>query len=148
MAFDLPTVRGAIANQVATNVTRAVNVFNGYMPENPLLPAVIVQPDDDFLIFHETFSRTGIVTAQFRIRLFADPGPGMDGQIVIDEMLSTGTSRYSVVDALMADQAFGGAVSTSALTVGKYDGRVVWGQPDGQNVADAAHIVLLTQTNP
>lgn len=144
--LDLGTIRAAVADQIKQTIDRQVNVYGGYLPTNPDSPAVLVEPGEEYVTFQGSLG-TGPSTINLRLRCLVEPGlTGMDGQMVLDELLSNGST--SIRQACQSDPSFGGAVNTShVLEAVRWDGLVVMGLPDSQAVAWSASVFLtLTHT--
>lgn len=149
MGLDLQTIRGALATQLRAFVSSQVNVYDGYIPDSPTPPAIIVGPDPDtYITYHESFSQTGLAAVHFRLTVITPPGPGVDGQIALDSFLSAGTgTTNSVLDALDADRTFAGTVSAHVVTRVEALGRIALSELLDQQVqGDAAAIFLDVHT--
>ena len=118
MAFKLSTVREAIGAQLLANLDRETNVdIDGEGMPAPVVRLVMDAPPNYF----GTFGPDGVCECRFRLEI--DPA-GVDQSAVIrlDDYLSVGTGNgSSVIDALKADQSFGGAVSGMRYEPGEYD---------------------------
>ena len=118
MAFTLSAVREAIGAQLRANLTNETNVdVDGAGMPAPVIRLVMDAPPDYF----GTFGPDGVCECRFRLEI--DPA-GVDQSAVIrlDDYLSVGTGNgSSVIDALKADQSFGGAVSGMKYEPGEYD---------------------------
>jgi hypothetical protein len=116
--FSLATVRAAIGNQLRENLAEEVNVdVDGAGMSAPVVRLQMDRVPDYF----GTYGPDGVAFCRFRVVL--DPG-GVDQSAVIrlDRMLDVGQGNgSSVIDALMVDQSFGGAVSGFTYEPGEYD---------------------------
>jgi hypothetical protein len=148
MALDLVAIRRAVADQIQRSVGRTVNVYGGYVPDTLNLPAVVVYPDTEYVNYEETFGSSGLAEVQLRLRVFIPPGPGVDGQQVLDEFLSAGAGHpNSLLDAVNAGRTFGGVVANSVVNGCRSLGRIFLAVPDGQTPVDAGEILLTLRTH-
>jgi hypothetical protein len=128
MALDIPTIRAALAEQIKSNISTEVNIYAGYRPTNPMLPAVIVLPADDGpYVDYEGSLKRPIATVRFSVQVLTRPGTGQgaDGQRLLDAFISSapgGGAPDSILDAIRSDRLLGGAV-VEAPVVGPWDYR-------------------------
>jgi len=122
MAFTLSVIRTAIYDQLRANLDRETNVsVDGREMPPPVIRFELTSTPD----YWETFGVDGMCAVEARLVL--DPG-GVDESAVkrLDEYLSVGTgNNSSVIDALMADKTFGGAVDALEVRPGAYDADTV-----------------------
>lgn len=86
------------------------------IPEDVVLPAAVVVPDEPFITYNLTINR-GNVTLFFRVTLLASRTAIAEGQDRLDAYLSTGANETkSAVDALYGDPTLGGAASSLVVT--------------------------------
>ncbi len=124
MAVDIGAIREALVGQVALGIDRQVNRY-AYQPNAPQLPAVICVPGDEYVAYHESFAPNAAVSIQFDLLLLAAPGPDVDGQILLDQLLSAGTGQgNSVIDAIEADRTLGGTVHDAIVRTASSEGRI------------------------
>lgn len=97
------------------------------IPEDIVVPAAVVVPDDPFTEYAIVVNR-GTVTLHFRITLVVSKTSMRAGQDLLDGYLSTGSAETSsVVDALYADATLGGSASTLVVVEGVEYGSTVIG---------------------
>lgn len=149
MALNLVEIRQALAAQIRLNVSRGVNVYDGYTPASPSLPAILITPDPDvYLTYHATFAQTGMAVVHLRLTVAVPPGPDTDGQRVLDEFLSAGSGLpNSVLDAVLVDKTLDGTVGDCVVQSVEYLGRIYLSENVDQQVqADAAALLLEIHT--
>jgi len=116
--FTLATIRAAIGDQLRANLAEEINVD----VDGAGMPAPVVRLQMDRVPdYFGTYGPDGVAFCRFRLVL--DPG-GVDQSAVmrLDRMLNVGQGNgSSVIDALMVDQSFGGAVSGFTYEPGDYD---------------------------
>lgn len=118
MSLTLSTIRQAIGAQLRANLDRQINID----VDGEGKPAPVVRLEMATVPNYEgTFGPDGIAFCRFR--LVIDPG-GVDQSAVrrLDDFLSVGTGNgSSVIDALRADQTFGGITQGFRYEPGDYD---------------------------
>lgn len=147
MALDLAAIRLALANQIRDNIATGVNVYDGYRPDAPQLPAVIIVPTDDGpYVDYEGSLKRPIGTVTFSVQVLARPGTGQgaDGQRMLDAFISSGDAGAmpdSILDAIRADRLLGGAV-VEPVQAGPWDYRGVILLGDGSTPAEWATLTV------
>ena len=118
MSLTLSTIRAAIGDQLRANLDREINVdVDGEGKPAPVVRLELDEPPT----YYETFAGRQIQSATFLLTL--DPA-GADQSAVrrLDEFLSSGTGNgSSIIDALDADQTFGGVAMSFDIEPRDYD---------------------------
>lgn len=142
-AFEPEGIREALAAKIKGRIAAQVNMYDGYVPTTPALPAILVQPAPDYITFEKTFGGV-MCEVRFDITLLVSPELGTKGQRLIDQFLSVGAGqRNSVYDALQDSPTLGDLLAEDLdVTDVQYQFRELWGAPDSQLLVDRASISL------
>jgi hypothetical protein len=141
MALDLVAIREAMAAQIQLGVRREVNVFDGYIPVNPMPPCIVVKPAAVEYVTYEGRLSNPLCTVSFELWILLSTGLGSDGQRLLDEFISTGDGQSnSVRDALAADPTLGGNVDSLVVASADYLGWLPMPGTDSQTAFEWASL--------
>lgn len=114
MALDIKAITSALADQIDANTSRSLACYSLQPPTVPQFPCAIVRTGEPLVAYHETFGPgVGVlVQISLEVLLMAQGATDIDSQIVIFDLLSSGTGKTSsVIDAIEADRTLGGLVA-------------------------------------
>lgn len=115
MAFNLATVRTNLAS-VLTGITGWETY--SYVPDNPLVPCVVVQPGE--CTYHEAM-QAGLTVVKFDLVLIVASVVSDEDQSTLDAYLSSGTGQTkSVVDQLQGNTLSGACKQVHVVGFGNY----------------------------
>lgn len=111
MSLDLVAIRRAVADRIRSTAHAAKVDVQAYVQPQPMFPIIGVFPGTgDYVSYFETMGPNGEADVILELRTVVAYG-AIDSQILLDEMLSSGTGQTkSIIDALMADRTLGGVV--------------------------------------
>ena len=110
MSLDLDAIHRGIADQLRLNMAADVNVYP-WPVAAPMLDALTLEPDNDYLAYFATFGADGLTDLQIRIRVELDALDDESLFVKMARFLSSGADfPSSIPDAIMQDPTIGGLV--------------------------------------